>query len=57
MLPKSTHYAMKKTSKGMMRLAFSPSGKVIEAKNMKTKKVHTQAEFKTDSKKKTSKKK
>lgn len=50
-LPKSTHYAMKKTSKGMVRLAFTPKGKVIEAKNMTTKKVHTPAEFKADRKK------
>lgn len=51
-LPKSTHYAMKKTAKGMVRLAFSPKGKVIEAKNMKTKATHTRAEFRADSKKK-----
>lgn len=49
-LPKSTRYAMKKTSKGMVRLAFSPKGKVIETKNMKTGKKHTQAEFKADKK-------
>jgi len=43
-------YAMKKTPKGMVRLAFK-GGKVVEAKNMKTGKVHTQAEFKADAKK------
>ena len=48
-LPKGTTYVMKKTSKGMIRLAFN-HGKVIEAKNMKTKKVHTPAEFKADAK-------
>ena len=42
---------MKKTKKGMVRLAFSGS-KVIEAKNMKTGAKHTQAEFKKDAKKK-----
>lgn len=51
-LPKSTRFAVKKTSKGNVRLAFSPGGKVIEAKNMKTGKVHTPAEFKADRKKK-----
>lgn len=50
-VPKSTRYAMKKTKKGMVRLAFSGS-KVIEAKNMKTGAKHTQAEFKKDAKKK-----
>lgn len=39
---------MKKTSKGMVRLAFDKKGNVIEAKNMKTKKVHTPAEFRAD---------
>lgn len=43
-------YAMKKTPKGMVRLAFKGS-KVVEAKNMKTGKVHTQAEFKADRRK------
>jgi hypothetical protein len=50
-LPKGTKYAMKKTSKGEVRLAFNKSGKVIEAKNMKTGKTHTPAEFKADRKK------
>jgi hypothetical protein len=51
-LPKSTKFAVKQTSKGPVRLAFTPSGKVIEAKNMKTHKVHTPAEFKADRSKK-----
>lgn len=51
-LPKGTKYAMKKTSKGNIRLAFDKKGDVIEAKNMKTGKKHTQAEFKADKKKK-----
>jgi len=38
---------MKKTPKGMMRLAFK-NGKVIEAKNMKTGRTHTPAEFRAD---------
>lgn len=50
-LGKNVRYAMKKTSKGNVRLAFK-GGKVIEAKNMKTGKVHTPAEFKKDAKKK-----
>lgn len=52
-LPKSTHYAVKTTKTGKkVRLAFTPGGKVIEAKNMKTGKTHTPAEFKADRKKK-----
>lgn len=51
MLPKSTRYAVKKTSKGNVRLAFDKKGKVIEAKNLKTGKTHTPAEFKADAKK------
>jgi len=47
-MPKNTHYAMKKTKKGMVRLAFTPSGKVMEAKNMKTGATHTPSEFKED---------
>ena len=49
-LGKNVRYAVKKTSKGPVRLAFSGK-KVIEAKNMKTGKVHTPAEFKADAKK------
>lgn len=47
---KNAKYAMKKTSKGNVRLAFI-NGKVTEAKNMKTGKTHTTAEFKADAKK------
>lgn len=48
---KNAKYAMKKTPKGMVRLAFVGK-KVVEAKNMKTGKTHTPAEFKADRKKK-----
>jgi len=41
---------MKKTDKGMVRLAFVGK-KVVEAKNMKTGKTHTKKEFATDRKK------
>lgn len=41
---------MKKTKAGMMRYAFIGK-KMVEAKNMKTGKIHTQAEFKADAKK------
>lgn len=47
-LPKGTRYAVKKTSKGPVRLAFNKSGKVIEAKNMKSGAKHTKEEFKKD---------
>lgn len=50
-LGKNVRYAMKKTAKGMVRLAFK-AGKVVEAKNMKTGAKHTMAEFKADRKKK-----
>ena len=53
-VPKGTRFAMKKTAKGLVRLAFN-KGKVIEAKNMKTGAKHTQKEFKADAKKKTAK--
>lgn len=45
------HYAMKKTKKGMVRLAFK-GNKVVEAKNMKTGATHTPKEFAKDRKKK-----
>lgn len=54
-VPKGTRYAMKKTKKGMVRLAFNKTGKVIEAKNMMSGKKHTMAEFKADAKKKAKK--
>lgn len=44
-LPKSTHYGVTKSG---VRLAFTPKGKVIEAKNMKTGKTHTPKEFAKD---------
>lgn len=45
-------YRMVKTKTGkMIRLHFTPSGKVNEAKNMKTGATHTPAEFKADAKK------
>jgi len=49
-LGKNVRYAMKKTSKGMVRLAFK-NGKVIEAKNIKTGAIHTPKEFVADRKK------
>jgi hypothetical protein len=52
---KGATYAMKKTKKGLVRLAFV-NGKVVEAKNMKTGAKHTPAEFKADAKKKVKRK-
>lgn len=49
-LKKGTKFRVKQTSKGPVRLAFN-KGKVIEAKNLKTGKKHTQSEFKADRKK------
>lgn len=46
-LPKGTKYRMTKSGE---RLAFNKAGTVIEAKNMKSGKVHTPAEFKADRK-------
>lgn len=46
-LGKDIKYRVKKTSKGPIRLAFK-GNEVIEAKNLKTKKVHTPSEFKAD---------
>lgn len=52
-LPKSTHYAVKTTKTGKkVRLAFTPKGKVIEAKNLKTGNTHTSKEFAADRKNK-----
>lgn len=45
-----------KTGK-MIRLHFTPSGKVNEAKNMKTGATHTPAEFRADAKKRVTRKK
>ena len=45
-------YRVKTTKSGKeVRLAFV-NGKVVEAKNLKTGKTHTPAEFKSDAKKK-----
>lgn len=56
-LGKGVRYAVKTTKSGKkIRLAWK-NGKVTEAKNMKTGKKHTPAEFKADKKKKKSKKK
>ena len=44
-------YRMVKTKTGkMVRLHFTPSGKVNEAKNMKSGATHTPAEFRSDAK-------
>jgi hypothetical protein len=45
-LPSGTKYRHKKGTK--LRMAFSPGGKVIEAKNMMTGSTHTPAEFAAD---------
>jgi leucyl aminopeptidase (aminopeptidase T) len=55
-LGKGINYAVRQTSKGPIRLAFK-NGKVVEAKNLKTKKTHTPAEFAADKKKSLAKKK
>ena len=48
-LSQSVRYRVKTTSKGKkIRLAFTKSGRVIEAKNLKTGATHTEAEFKRD---------
>lgn len=50
-LPKGTRVRVKTTSTGKkIRLAFK-NGKVIEAKNLKIGKTHTQKEFARDRKK------
>lgn len=51
-LPKGTKFGVTKSG---VRLAFNKKGVVVEAKNLKTGKTHTPAEFKAD-KKKTNKK-
>jgi hypothetical protein len=48
-IPGGGHYAVKNG----VRLHFDKSGKVNEAKNLKTGATHTPAEFKADSKKRT----
>lgn len=47
---KGVRYRVKRTSKGLVRLAFKGKGKVVEAKNLKTGATHTVAEFKADRK-------
>lgn len=49
---KGARYRVTQTSKGPVRLAFKGKGKVVEAKNLKTKATHTLAEFKADAKRK-----
>lgn len=50
-LPSSVRYRVVQTSKGPVRLAFDSKGNVIEAKNLKTGKTHSPAEFAADRKK------
>ena len=51
-------YRVITTSSGeKIRLHWTPSGKVNEAKNLRTGKVHTPAEFKADAKKRAARKK
>lgn len=45
----NVRYAVKKTPKGNVRLAFR-NGEVVEAKNMRSGKKHTESEFKADKK-------
>lgn len=47
----SVRYRVKQTPKGPVRLAFRGKGKVVEAKNLRTGKKHTAAEFRADRKK------
>ena len=46
-LPKGTKFGVTKSG---VRLAFNKKGKVIEAKSLKSGKVHTPKEFKQDAK-------
>lgn len=51
-------YRVITTSSGeKIRLHWTPGGKVNEAKNLRTGKVHTPAEFKADAKKRAARKK
>jgi len=43
----NVRYRVKQTSKGPVRLAFR-DGNVVEAKNLKTGKMHTEKEFLAD---------
>lgn len=47
-IPEGTRFRFRKGTK--TRLAFSPGGEVVEAKNMKTGATHTAAEFAADRK-------
>ena len=49
-LGKGIKYRVKQTPKGPVRLVFKGT-KVVEAKNLKTKKTHTPAEFAADRRK------
>lgn len=49
---KGTYRTMTTKTGKKIRLHFTPSGKVNEAKNLKTGKTHTPAEFKADRKRK-----
>lgn len=52
------YYRVKTLKNGTkVRLHFTPSGKVNEAKNMKTGKTHTPSEFKADARKRAARKK
>ena len=48
---KNVRYRVKETPQGPVRLAFRGQ-KVVEAKNLRTKATHTEAEFAADRKKK-----
>jgi hypothetical protein len=43
----NVRYRVKQTSKGPVRLAFR-NNKVIETKNLRTKAIHSESEFKQD---------
>lgn len=47
---KNVRYRVTQTPKGPVRLAFRKDGTVVEAKNLKTKSVHSPAEFAADRK-------
>ena len=51
-LHKGVRYRVKTTTSGKkVRLAFRGKGKVVEAKNLRTGKTHTPAEFRADRRK------
>ena len=50
-VPKGTTYRMRPMKGGgFERIGFSPGGKVVETKNMKSGATHSAAEFKADRK-------